>query len=245
MIVRCCYQKQYIPRLHKCGPPAYIHNSHIGNLAVKRPSEHCISLCSPCKADRLYPTSAVTQWILRARCLLSSQSEPVQVDVTMHCREYPTDLKLHSPLPRIAKIWLGVALFIASLYIVRASIEVIPPEDHFALSVLLCFLLGQVLLSIEQSVLKISLPYNRAWLHHRSFGRYHERSLPVSQIHSARLEFSKKPHDDAPDTARIVLVTALGMIPVSEKYQKNPKHLGTICRQINSFLESQEGLLKA
>ncbi len=157
----------------------------------------------------------------------------------MHCRKHSTDLTLQSPLPKVAIVWFGITLFIALLYCIRATIEIIPPQDHFALSIVLCFLLGQVLISMEQTVLKISLPYNRAWLKHHRFCNHHERSLPVSQIHSARLEYSKNPQEGADDCARIVLVTALGMIPVTEEYEKKTVRLRQTCTQINRFLESQ------
>lgn len=163
----------------------------------------------------------------------------------MHCSEHPTDLKLQSSLPKGALVWLGITLFFTSLYVIRASMDVIPPEDHIALSLILCFLLSQLLMNVEQTVLKISLPYNRAWLQHHRFGRRDERSLPVSQIHSARVEYSDTPQNGTPDCARIVLITALGMIPVNEKYQTNPVQLGKNCQQINSFLESQKLFFEA
>lgn len=163
----------------------------------------------------------------------------------MRCREYLTELKLESPLPQTAMLWLAVTLLLAALYISRMFVDIIPPEDHVAIALLLCIFLTQVWVNLEQIVVEISLPNNRCWLRHHRMGKLRERSLPVSQIHSARMEYEQTENVTQAQSARIVLVTSLGMIPVSEHYQTDATLLERACGQINSFLQSQQRYLQA
>lgn len=163
----------------------------------------------------------------------------------MRCREYLTELEMESSLPRTAWGWLTLALLLAGMYLLRAMIQDIPPEDHLALSLLLCTFLALVWINLEQTVLKFSLPENRCWLRHHRCGMLKERSLPVSQIHSARVEYQSTSGNADTQLARLVLVTSLGMIPVSEHYQENPALMDGACHQINSFLQSQQLYLTA
>jgi hypothetical protein len=157
----------------------------------------------------------------------------------MRCRTFLTELKLESHLPPKMQLWLAASLFVAVLYVLRTLIENIAPQDHLAISTVLCLLLTQTWLSFEKTSLKISLPDNRCWLRHHQPGKYNERSLPVSQIHSARLQYQEFSCPDEPAHARITLVTSLGMIPVNEQYQRNPAQLQDACQKINGLLQSQ------
>ena len=163
----------------------------------------------------------------------------------MRCREYLTELELELSLPRLAWAWLSVSMLIGSLYLIRAITQDIPPEDHVALSLLLCTFLALVWMNLEQTVLKFSLPENRCWLRHHRHGTLKERSLPVSQIHSVKVEYQSASAYPHTQLGRIVLITSLGMIPVSEHFQENPTLLDSACRQINSFLQSQQQFLTA
>ena len=163
----------------------------------------------------------------------------------MRCREYLTELELESSLPRTAWVWLSVTMLLASLYLLRAMTQDIPPEDHVALSLLLCTFLTLVWLNLKQTVLKFSLPENRCWLRHHRCGTSRELSLPVSQIHSAKAEYQSANGDAQTQLGRIVLITSLGMIPVSEYFEENPTLLDRACQQINRFLQSQEQYLTA
>ncbi|MFK7859532.1 MAG: hypothetical protein AB8B64_11935 [Granulosicoccus sp.] len=158
----------------------------------------------------------------------------------MPAQDRITEFTMMSPLPGKALVWLYAFFLIASLYIVRALIEDIPPQDHVALSFILCFLLTQVWCRLEQTRLRISLPYNRCWLRHHHLGKYKEQSLPVSQIHSAKLEYDDSQTSSNGGSARIVLVTSLGMIPVSLTYSEKARLLDQSCHHINCFLESQK-----
>jgi len=163
----------------------------------------------------------------------------------MYPKDCVTQLKLSSPLPRSALAWLAITALIAGLYIWRASIEFIPPEDHVALSIILCCLLTQLWMQVEQTRVTISLPHNRCWLRHHRMGRYTEKSLPVSQIHSARIEHADTPIYGDIYPARIVLVTSLGMIPASTYYPDKPRLLYNTCTRINTFLGSNESYFHA
>ena len=163
----------------------------------------------------------------------------------MRYREYLTELELESSLPRTAWAWLSVTVLLASMYLLRAMTQDIPPEDHVALSLLLCTFLALVWINLEQTVLTFSLPENRCWLRHHRCGTLKERSLPVSAIHSAQVEYRSISENARQQPGRIVLVTSLGMIPVSEHFQENPAPLDRACLQINSFLQSQQQYLAA
>lgn len=151
-----------------------------------------------------------------------------------------TELRMTLPLPRSTLMWFGISAFFTSLYIIRSSIELIPPQDHVALSLILCFLLGQSWLHLEQTRIRINLPHNRCRVRHHRMGVFSERSLPVSQIHSARVEFDSASAGTASPPARMVLVTSLGMIPASLYYSDKLWHLDKECQLINGFLESSE-----
>ncbi|MFK7994267.1 MAG: hypothetical protein AB8B87_09020 [Granulosicoccus sp.] len=149
------------------------------------------------------------------------------------------------PLPRRALAWLTVSILVSGLYMFRVLIEEIPPQDHVALSFIVCFLLTQTALHLEQTRLRISLPHNRCWLRHHHLGKVREQSLPVTQIHSARLEYSDGQQDLESLNARIVLVTSLGMIPVSHKHTHKAWVLDRTCNHINHFLESKQKYFQA
>lgn len=138
-----------------------------------------------------------------------------------------------------------MATLLAGFYLIRAMTQVIPPEDHVALSAILCTFLLLALINLEQTVLKISLSQNRCWLRHHRLGMLKERSLPVSQIHSAKVEYLTAKGDTDMQFARLVLVTSLGMIPVNEHFQEHPTRMDSACQQINSFLHSQRQYLAA
>lgn len=163
----------------------------------------------------------------------------------MRCQELLTELRLESQLPPKAHLWLCITLFVAGLYLLRSLLQTIPPEDHVAISLVICFFLTQLWFSLEKTSVKLSLHDNRCWLRHHRLGKYDELSLPVSQIHSAKLEYEAKPASDAAPKARITLITSLGMIPINQQYQGNPARLHYACKQINHFLESQPHFLQA
>ncbi|MFK8082046.1 MAG: hypothetical protein AB8B97_17300 [Granulosicoccus sp.] len=163
----------------------------------------------------------------------------------MHLQDRITEFTMASPLPRQALAWLYASIFFASLYVLRALIEEIPPLDRIALSFILCFLLIQTGFSLRQTRLRISLPHNRCWLRHHHLGQFKEQSLPVSQIHSAKLEFEELQGGTDTRSARIVLVTSLGMIPVDQGFSDKAKLLGLTCENINYFLNSQNEYLQA
>lgn len=165
--------------------------------------------------------------------------------VFMHTQHSLTEITIASPLTRHALGWIYTSLMVASAYLVRALIEDIPPQDHLALSIILCFLLIQSWIHLEQTRLRISLPHNRCWLRHRHLGIIKEQSIPVSQIHSARLEYSDAARHAKGQYARIVLVTSLGMIPASLTYSDKPWRLDQTCIHINQFLDSQKQLFQA
>ena len=164
--------------------------------------------------------------------------------VTRH-HDILTELTLQSQLPPRARLWLCITLFLSGMYLFRTLIQTIPPEDHVAIALIICFLLTQFWFSIERTSIKISLPHNRCWLSYHRLGKSHELSLPISQIHSAQLQFEEKPTPGTTPNARITLVTSLGMIPVSQQYQGNPARLHANCEQINCFLESRMRFLEA
>lgn len=163
----------------------------------------------------------------------------------MHTHNDKTELNIVSPLTRCALGWLYSSILVACLYAVRVMVEEIPPQDHLALSFILCFLLIQTWFRLDRTRLRISLPHNRCWLHHHHLGLTREQSLPVSQIHSARLEYSDLQKSTDTNYARIVLVTSLGMIPASLNYSDKAWKLDQTCSYINHFLESQRLLFKA
>ena len=163
----------------------------------------------------------------------------------MHTQYNNTEFNIASPLTRRALGWLYASGLVASLYLIRVLIEEIPPQDHLALSFIVCGLLVQTWFHLEQTCLKISLPYNRCWLRHHHLGKTREQSLPVSQIHSARLEYSDVQQHSDIRYARIVLVTSLGMIPASRNYSDKAWLLDQDCNHINHFLESQKLFFQA
>jgi len=163
----------------------------------------------------------------------------------MVCREYSTELTLASRLSTHACAWLAVCAVVASLYLVRTFIDDVPPQDHVALALILCVLLTQAWISMEQIVVKISLAHNRCWLRQRRFIRQSERSLPATQIHSAKLEYQDNQIEANAPLARIVLITSLGMIPVSSDYRSETRDLLSACERINRFLRTQHSLLPA
>ena len=156
-----------------------------------------------------------------------------------------TELTVQSQLPPKARLWLCVTLLLSGMYLCRILMQTIPPEDHVAIALIICFLLTQFWFSIERTSIKISLPHNRCWLSYHRLGKSNELSLPVSQIHSAQLQFEEKPAHGTTPNARIALVTTLGMIPASQQYQGNPVQLHVNCEQINRFLESRMRFLEA
>jgi len=163
----------------------------------------------------------------------------------MHFQDRITEFKLASPLPGRALAWLYVSILFAGLYGLRALIKDIPPQDHIALSFILCSMLLQAWFYLRQTRLRISLAHNRCWLRHHHLGHFREQSLPVSQIHSAKLEFDQSQKGTDTLSARIVLVTSLGMIPVNQTYSRKAWVLEQACNHINHFLESQNQYLKA
>jgi|GEM_PF-3611758 len=174
-----------------------------------------------------------------------THSNVYYIAAPMRCRTFLTELKLDSYLPPKMQLWLAASLFVAVLYVLRTLIETIAPQDHLAISLILCFLLVQTWLSFEKTSVKISLPDNRCWLRHHRPGTYQERSLPVSQIHSAKLQYKEFSCPDIQPHARIALITSLGMIPVNEQYQRNPAQLLNACQEINCLLESQPRFFRA
>ncbi|MFK7891709.1 MAG: hypothetical protein AB8B63_12915 [Granulosicoccus sp.] len=156
-----------------------------------------------------------------------------------------TELKLRAPLPRDSLLWLAAVLLIAVIYGFRGLVDDIPPQDHVALAMILIVMLTQVLITLEQNILIISLSKKRAWVMHHQMGRRYERSLPLSVIHSAQLQFDDKVTAEAGSTARIVLVTSLGMIPMSGKFNSYLNHLQQSSEKINAFLKLQERYLSA
>lgn len=158
----------------------------------------------------------------------------------MYRRNDATELELRAPLPRDSLLWLAVALFIASVYGFRGLVDDIPPQDHVALAMIQIVILTQVWITLEQNILKISLSEKRAWVQHHRMGRRYERSLPLSVIHSARLEYDDQAPTGAKRPARIVLVTSLGMIPMSGKFNSDLDHLQQSLEEINTFLQLQE-----
>lgn len=163
----------------------------------------------------------------------------------MRCKAYLTGMTLASPIPKPALIWLGITLALGSLYGFRALLTEIPPQDHVALSLLLCALLTQVGMSLERYMLKLSLTENRCWVSHHRAGSRSVRSLPISVIHSACLEMHQSNRSEHSGLGRIVLITSLGMIPISEKYQANLTLLEKTCQQINDFLATKDRYLYA
>jgi len=163
----------------------------------------------------------------------------------MRCQEYSTELTLASRISPSARLWIGACTLVAGLYILRAILQEIPPQDHVALALILCMLLTQAWLNLKPTVVKINLSQNRCWLKHRNFIRLKERSLPVTQIHSAKLEFQSRPDSIDGPFARIVLITSLGMIPVNADYQANTGELRGACDRLNRFLESHQRMLSA
>lgn len=157
----------------------------------------------------------------------------------MRCKQYLTELKLDLSFPTHALTWLAAASMFGTLYGLRAIHEFIPPEEHVAFTAILCALLSQVLFNLEQTSLTIRLDENRCWLRHYRFGKKRETSIPVSQIHSAKLEYASGGDRDIVHPARIVLITSLGMIPVNEEFQADSLDLDDACRRINGFLASQ------
>lgn len=163
----------------------------------------------------------------------------------MRCNAYLTGMTLASPIPKPALIWMGIALGLAGLYALRALLTEIPPQDHVALSLVLCALLLQVGINLERYVLKISLSENRCWVYHHRAGACNVRSLPVSAIHSACLEMQPRNNTLNPELGRLVLITSLGMIPIGEKYLQKSNLLEQTCQQINDFLASRDRYLHA
>ncbi len=163
----------------------------------------------------------------------------------MRCKQYLTELKLNSSIPTGTIIWFAAASLFGSLYGIRAFAEFIPPEEHLAFCAILCVLLSQVLCTLKQTSLTLRLDENRCWLRHYRFGRKHETSIPVSQIHSAKIEYAGCSNRHVVHNTRIVLVTSLGMIPVNEEYQVDAPDLDDACERINAFLASQTKFMRA
>lgn len=156
-----------------------------------------------------------------------------------------TDLQLNSALPRSAQICLGVTGAIASMYLLRSILSDIPPQDHVAISLLLCGLLLIFWALIDQVQVTISLSYNRCWVQRHRFGNTTHTSFPVSQIHSAKAEKHPDPMPGREQESRIVLVTSLGMIPVGDSYSHDWPSTHAACETINHFLASQDDFLNA
>lgn len=163
----------------------------------------------------------------------------------MRCKQYLTELKLDSTIPTGAIIWLAAATMFGSLYAIRAINQFIPPEENLAYSAILCVLLCQALFSLKKTSLTIRLDENRCWLRHYRFGRKHETSIPISHIHSAKLEYAGCSNRHVVHNTRIVLITSLGMIPVNEEYQVHAPDLDDACQRINDFLASQVKFMRA
>lgn len=196
-----------------------------------------------CAAEKLWTCQNANYQ--RARSLLSTGYPRPGTQPVILRQNLVTELKLESPLPSKSRLWLCITLLLSSLYLYRNHIQTIPPEDHVAIALFVCFLLTQFWISIEKTSIEISLSNNRCWLRYHRLGRSHALSLPASQIHSATLEYEESPtHTTAPN-ARIALVTSLGMIPVNQDYQENPQRLHDACERINRFLQSQTQLLQA
>lgn len=154
-------------------------------------------------------------------------------------------LRMTLPLPASTLIWLGLTIFFASLYLIRVSVDLIPPQDHVALSLILCFLLVQLWLRLEQTRITINLAHGRCRVRHHRMGSYSERSMPVALIHSARLEYNSNSAVTESSPARLVLLTSLGMIPASLYYSNKAWRLDRECQRINHFLKSNERFLHA
>jgi len=163
----------------------------------------------------------------------------------MSFRHSNTNLTLHSEINTKTLIWLVAAAGLFILYALRCLMETLPPEDHFSLSLIGCFLLTQALFSLDQTSIKLSLEYNRCWLRHHRFGRTREMSVPVTQIHSARTEVNPAPPIGAAPYSRIVLITSIGMIPLNENYSHRLHNAATTCERINQFLDSRDDFLPA
>lgn len=157
----------------------------------------------------------------------------------MRMIESATELQLRSALPRAMVFWLAITALVCVLYITRCLHDDVPPQDHVALAFILCFLLTQAWLKLEQNTLRIDLSFNRCWLYQHRFCFSRVQSLPVSQIHSARVENASH------TLSRVVLVTSSGMIPLSEGYSRANSDVIETTEHINRFLQSQCQFLPA
>ena len=155
-----------------------------------------------------------------------------------------TELNLSSPLSRSVIVSLAGTGFLALLYIFRSYISDIPPQDHIALSILLCMLLLNTWRMIDLIHVKFSLSHNRCWVSRYRFCTTQRKSVPVSQIHSARLDMCPNPETPA-HSSRIVLVTSMGMLPVCDHYFLDVASTKALCLDINNFLASQNDFLAA
>lgn len=195
-------------------------------------SNLCFWQNAPAQAQRLLKSNGTLFWLLTL---------PM-----MHVAANATELQLRSPLPWRVMISLMCTGVMGTLYAYRCLVSEIPPQDHVALSLLLCMMLLNSWRMMDTVQIRFSLTKDRCWVRRTRFGHTREHSVPLSQIHSAR--FTLGPSSTALATAycgTITLITSLGVIPVFEQQKANMGSMRELCEQINAFLASRNHYLTA
>ena len=136
----------------------------------------------------------------------------------MRAEESATELRLQSGLPKPAALRLGIALGLLMMYAGRAVTETIPPQDHIALSLLICGALISAWTHLDRLYVTFSLTHDRCWMTRRRFVSTSRQSIPVTQIHSARTEPCEADVPSNKPRARVVLLTSMGKIALEERY---------------------------
>lgn len=138
---------------------------------------------------------------------------------------------------------------VACLYAVRVltSESEIPPQDHVALAMIVCFLLSHAWLKMDQTVVHISMAANRCWIRQHRFCRSRLQTFSVSHFHSAKIKKAETmwASDTEKPRAELVFVTSFGVIQVKENLPRKRADSEDICIVINNFLAGRDRMLAA
>lgn len=176
--------------------------------------------------------------------------EPAKIPLTpawvdMRKRHQKTRLTLSSAISGEAIIWIATTCIFLGLYTLRCALEPITVQFHALLTGIVCFALIQALSALDHTSISMCRSTNRCRLKKHKLGGARERSIPLSQIHSALIETSPATAAVKNPRTRVVLITTLGMIPVNDQYRISRSSALTICGDINHFLKSGKDFLIA
>lgn len=205
----------------------------------------------PCCKSQM---SANLIWLTKSGATLPTTGTDAALNITliyclpscmMRSQDSITEVHLNSAWTRSAMVSVWIAGVIALHYLLRIVMADIPFQDHVMLLSIIGVLLASAWATIDQVSVRISLAQDCCWVRHHRFGATRQRSIPVTQIHSARTELCPDPEPGIKPKARIVLITSLGKIPVCEPYFLDHMYTQLQCETINQLLGTQSNCLAA